>query len=178
MEWNAVVSVYQDGFTRALRALEKFGQVERSSYYNLLLMKLDDAVAVLEPVERLTEQSPALYDAISRIAPAMRCFEFHSAEEFKERARSIMLEWVPRLAGQTFHVRLRRRGGKHELSVHETERVLNETIVRATALSGNSAKVSFSEPDAVVAIDAVDDRAGLSLWTREDLACHRLLRPD
>ena len=178
MEWNVVVSIYQDGFTRALRALEKFGPVERSPYYNLLVMKLDDAVALLEPVERLTEQNPSLYDAISRVAPAMCCFEFHSAEEFRERAKSIVLGWVPRLAGRTFHVRLHRRGAKHELSAHETERDLNETIVRATALSGNSAKVSFTEPDAVVAIDTVDDRAGISLWTREDLARHRLLRPD
>jgi tRNA(Ser,Leu) C12 N-acetylase TAN1 len=178
MQWNAVVSIYRDGFTRALRALEKFGQVERSPYYNVLLVKLDDAVALLEPVERLTEQSPALYDAISRIAPAMCCFEFHSAEEFRERAESILLGWLPRLAGRSFHVRLHRRGAKHELSVHETERVLNDTVVRATASSGDPARISFTEPDAVIAIDIVDDRAGASLWTREDLARHRLLRPD
>jgi len=30
----------------------------------------------------------------------------------------------------------------------------------------------------VIAIDTIDDRAGISLWAREDLARHRLLRPD
>jgi len=30
----------------------------------------------------------------------------------------------------------------------------------------------------VIAIDTVDDRAGIGLWTREDLTRHHLLRPD
>jgi hypothetical protein len=30
----------------------------------------------------------------------------------------------------------------------------------------------------VVVIDTIDHRAGLALWTREDLAHHRLLKPD
>ena len=69
-DWNVVVSIYQDGFKRALRALEALGPVERSPYYNVLAMRVDDPVALLEAVERRTEESPALYDAISRVAPA------------------------------------------------------------------------------------------------------------
>jgi hypothetical protein len=38
--------------------------------------------------------------------------------------------------------------------------------------------LTFGDPDIVIAIDAVDGRAAVSLWTREDLAKHRLLRPD
>jgi len=34
------------------------------------------------------------------------------------------------------------------------------------------------DPDAVIAIDSVDHRAGMALWTRDDLKCHPLLRPD
>jgi hypothetical protein len=30
----------------------------------------------------------------------------------------------------------------------------------------------------VIAIDTVDDTAGIALWTCEDVAHHRLLRPD
>ncbi len=46
----------------------------------------------------------------------------------------------------------------------------------AQALHGS--KISFTDPDVVIAIDTVDDRAGIGLWTREELARHRLLRPD
>jgi hypothetical protein len=32
-DWNVVVSIYQDGFKRTLRALQEFGPFERSPYY-------------------------------------------------------------------------------------------------------------------------------------------------
>jgi hypothetical protein len=92
-DWNVVVSVFQDGFRRALRALQKLGQAERSPYYNVLVMKVEDPIALLEVIEKRTEENPALYDAISRVAPARRDFDFLSEEEFVERAKSIMYEW-------------------------------------------------------------------------------------
>jgi hypothetical protein len=85
-------------------------------------MSVDDPAALLTAVEQRTEESPALYDAISRVAPAMRTFEFHSVEEFKEKVVAILLEWPPRLTGRTFHVRLHRRGDKRELSTQDVER--------------------------------------------------------
>lgn len=65
-DWNVVISIYQDGFKRALHALHEFGPVERSPYYNVLMMKVEDPMALLDAVERRTEENPALYDAISR----------------------------------------------------------------------------------------------------------------
>ena len=38
--------------------------------------------------------------------------------------------------------------------------------------------ISFKDPDAVIVIDTIDHRAGIALWTRDDLKHHRLLRPD
>jgi hypothetical protein len=43
-------------------------------------MKVDDPVAAIEAIERQTDERPALYDAIPRVAPAMRTFEFQSME--------------------------------------------------------------------------------------------------
>ena len=53
-DWNVIVSVYQDGFRRALRALQQFGQAERSPYHNVLVMKVEDPMAVLEAIEKRT----------------------------------------------------------------------------------------------------------------------------
>jgi hypothetical protein len=44
-DWNVVISVYQDGFRRALHALREFGPVERSPYHNVLVMKVEDPTA-------------------------------------------------------------------------------------------------------------------------------------
>ena len=42
-------------------------RVEHSPYHNVLLMAVEDPIALLEAIERQTEIDPALYDAISRV---------------------------------------------------------------------------------------------------------------
>lgn len=177
-DWNVVVSVYQNGFRTALRALKELGPVEKSPYYNVLLMKAGDPGALLDSIEQKADLSGALYDAISRVAPAMRTFGFHSVEELREKFESILLEWLPRLAGSSFHVRLNHRGDRHGLQTQEIERIFDDFILAAAAAAGTPCTVSFTDPDAVIAIDTVDDRGGIALWTRADLARHHLLRPD
>jgi tRNA(Ser,Leu) C12 N-acetylase TAN1 len=177
-DWNIIVTIYQEGFRRALRALQDIGPAERGPYHNVLVMKVDHPMAFLEAIERLTEERPALYDAIARVAPAMRAFDFSSAEGFKDNAKTIVLEWLPSLAGKSFHARLHRRGPKLGLHTPDVERFLNDIIIEATAKAGLPGRISFTDPDAVIVIDTVDDRAGLAMWTREDIAHHRLLRPD
>ena len=135
-DWNMVVTIYQEAFRRALRALQDIGPAAPGPYHNLLVMKVDDPMAVLEAIERLTEQRPALYDAIARVAPAMRTFDFSSAESFKDNAKSIVLEWLPSLAGKSFHARLHRRGPKPGLHTPDVERFLNDVIVEAAAKAG------------------------------------------
>jgi tRNA(Ser,Leu) C12 N-acetylase TAN1 len=177
-DWNVIVTVFQDGYRRALRALRDLGSADRSPYHNVLIMKVDDPLTLLAAVEARTEESPALYDAVSRVAPAQRSFDFHSAEDFMDNVRSILREWSPILAGRAFHVRLNRRGTRHDLRTQETERLLNDAALDAAGGMAVSGKIAFTDADAVIAIDAIDNRAGVGLWTREDLARHRLLRPD
>lgn len=177
-DWNVVVSIFQDGYRRALRALQKLGVAERSLYHNVLVMKVDDPVVLLDAIEKRTEEDPALYDAISRVAPAMRNFDFLSEAEFVEKAQSVIREWLPRLAGRSLHVRLRRRGTKHDLRTQDAERLFNDAIVDATTRAGTPSKISFTDPDVVIEIDTVDNRAGLGLWTRDELARYHVLRPD
>ena len=177
-DWNLVVTIFQDGFRRALRALRILGPIERTPYHNVLTMKVDDPVESLEAIELKTQESTALYDAISRVSPAIHGFDFQSAEEFLAKAKSLLVEWSPRLAGRSFHVRLHRRGPKYDLGSQQTEHLFNDAILDATTKLGDPGKLSFTDPDAVIAIDTIDERAGVALWTRDDLARHRLLRPD
>lgn len=177
-DWNVIVTTYQQGFRRALRSLQEIGPTERSGYYNVLVMKVDDPLTVLEAVERLTEKRPALYDAISRVAPAMRSFDFQSPEAFKAGTEAVLLEWIDKLVERSLHVRLHRRGSRLDLRSPDAERLFDDFVIDATTKAGRPARISFSDPDALIVIDTIDDRAGLAVWTRADLARHRLLRPD
>jgi tRNA(Ser,Leu) C12 N-acetylase TAN1 len=177
-DWNVIVTIYQQGFRRAINALQKIGPTDRTPYYNVLAMQVDEPVAALEAIERLTEERPALYDTIARVAPAAFTCEFQSPERFKDCAESFLLGLLPKLAGRSFHVRVHRRGSKLELRTPEAERLFNDFIVTETGRAGAVARITFAEPDAVIVIDTVDDRAGMAMWTNDDLARHRLLHPD
>ena len=63
--------------------------MERSSYHNVLVMAVANPADLLEEIERCSADDPALYDAISRVAPASRCFDFATAQEFCERAKAL-----------------------------------------------------------------------------------------
>lgn len=39
---------------------------------------------------------------------------------------------------------------------------------------GTPARIDFSDPDAILAVETVGQRAGLSLWSREVIARHPL----
>jgi hypothetical protein len=89
-----------------------------------------------------------------------------------------MLDWLPLLADRSFHVRLHRRGERHVLRSPEIERILDDDVLDGTRNLGAPARISFADADLIIAIDTVDHRTGLALWSREDLARYRLLRPD
>lgn len=89
-----------------------------------------------------------------------------------------MLRWTSELAGKRFHVRLHRRGFKGRLSSPEEERQLDVALLQALEQAGSPGKVAFDDPDTIVAIETVGNRAGLSLWTREDLRRFPLLGLD
>ena len=177
-DWNTIVTIYQQGFRRAIRALQKIGPTERTPYYNVLAMRADDPMATLETIERWTEEQPALYDAVARVAPAGFTFEFQSPQDFRDHVKSFLLEQLSKLAGRSFHVRLHHRGSRLEMRTPDAERQFNEFIVAATAKSGAAAHIGFTEADVIVVIDTIDNRAAIAIWNREDLARHRLLRPD
>jgi poly-gamma-glutamate synthesis protein (capsule biosynthesis protein) len=177
-DWNVVVTVFQGGFKRAVRALHELGRVERSAYHNVLVMAVENPLELLDAIERRSTDDPALYDAISRVAPASRCFDFETASEFCERAKAIALEWLPRLANRTFHVRVHGRGLGRYLHTQDAERIIDDALLGALETLGARGVLSFSDPDAIIVVDSVDDRAGLALWTRDDLKRHPLLRPD
>jgi tRNA(Ser,Leu) C12 N-acetylase TAN1 len=75
-------------------------------------------------------------------------------------------------------VRLHRRGAKYNLGMQDAERLFNDAIVDATTRAATPSTISFTDPDVVIAIDTVDHRAGLAMWTREEIARYHVLRPD
>ncbi len=132
-------------------------------------------MAVADPDRFLQEfgaavaETPGILNFIAHVFAAQRTFDFATVEEFEAKARDAALAWAPLLAGKRFHVRLHRRGLKGVLSTPNEERFLDEALLQALSAAGTPGHIGFDEADFVIHIETVDHRAGLSLWSREDM---------
>jgi tRNA(Ser,Leu) C12 N-acetylase TAN1 len=129
-------------------------------------------------LEERAAHEPVLLDTISRVAPAATAFNFSSIVDFEEKAKNAVTQWVPSLMRASFHVRLHHRGRKEAIATTAIERSIGEYLLDRLAAAGTPGRIAFENPDAVIAVDTVDSRAGIGLWTRDDLGRYRFLRPD
>lgn len=177
-EWNVVATVNSRQFIRACRLLEQYGRVDRTDYYNVMVMSVDDVTEFLARLEELTAHVPDVLDVVSRAVPVATSFDFQTAKEFEARARQAVLRWTSELAGKSFHVRLHRRGFKHKLPSQQEERLLDETLLSALEAAGTPGSITFDDPDAIIDVEIVGHRAGMSCWTRDDLRRYPFLKLD
>ena len=173
--WNAIITAQENRLPEARRALRALGHVERTGFYNVLAMKVDEPEGFLERLERLFAEHPRVVESVASIFAAERSFDFSSTAEFESKAREAALAWVPDLAGKTFHVRVHRRGWKRTLVSPDEERALADALLAAIRETGNPARVTFEDPDAIVLIETIGGRAGMALRTRDDYRRHPLL---
>lgn len=177
-EWNVVVTVRERGFIKACEILEQMGTVSRTGFYNVLVMKVDDIDAFLDAFAEDVARHEDTLEYVARVAPARTVFNFSTAEEFEDRAREHALALAPGIAGRSFHVRLHRRGFKGRLKSPQEERFLDDLLLAEAERAGAPARIDFDDPDAVLAVDTVGNRAGMSLWTRDDLRRYPFLKVD
>ncbi len=181
MDWNVVVTAYDwRGLRSARRLLSRYGEVARTEFHNVLVLKVADITAFLEAISTATEQDVSLRNDISRIMPAQATFVFATTAEFEEEARAIAREWADRVVGGSFHVRLHRRRGDSpvKLSAQAEERSLVDSILQRLRELGQPGRLDFEDPDYVIDIETVGGRAGMSLWSRDDLKRFPFLRVD
>jgi len=177
-DWNVVISVRERGFRPAFELLEELGPVAKTDFYNILVMKVDNIRNFLETLREWVKEDTHILSLISRVMPVIQTFNFQSAEEFEEKATEAASKWVSMLADRSFHVRMHRRGFKEKMASNAEERFLDDFLLDALKREGMGGDISFQNPDAIVVVETVGSRAGMSIWTREDLDRYPFLRLD
>lgn len=135
--WNVVVTARQDRLPEARRALRALGHVERTGFYNVLALNVDELESFLPRLDRLVADHPSLAESIASVFPADRCFDFADAADFESKARDAALAWASQLAGKSFHVRVHRRGRKRTLVSPDEERAVGRRAPRGDARGGH-----------------------------------------
>lgn len=174
-----VATLLPDGFHDAMRLLPRFGSVHRTAYWDVLVMHTEEPAATfMEQVQSLLNEDATLANAVARLVPVTDTFSYATPEAFRHAAQRVVEPWADDLADARFHVRMHRRGFKGRLSSHVEEQALGRHLLDCLARRGDAAQVSFDDPDWIIAVETVDDRAGLSRWQRSDLVRYELLRLD
>jgi tRNA(Ser,Leu) C12 N-acetylase TAN1 len=177
-EWNVVVSVRDRNYKRARHLLENFGLVSRTGFYNVLVLKVDNITHMLEVLRERVATDDKTRASLAHVMPVTRSFSFQTPEEFEAKAKEAVLPWLPELAGKGFHVRIHRRGFKGRLSSQDEERMLDGFLLENLEKAGTPAYITFEDPDAILAVETVNQWAGLALWARDDLKRYPFLHLD
>ncbi|WP_455222222.1 hypothetical protein, partial [Kaarinaea lacus] len=116
MDWNVVVTVQEHGFKQAREFLQEFGKVNKTEFFNVLVMQVRDIGEFLEAIKSAITIHSQVVGVIARIMPVTNTFRFQTPSEFEEKAKAIVAPWLAELAGKRFHVRMHRRGFKGRMS--------------------------------------------------------------
>ena len=177
-EANAVVNLNSRGLKQAIGILGVFGPIRRTGFFNILFLRADDIPSMLESLRKMSTRDPGSLSFLARIVPVSHAFTFQTPEEFEEKAGQIALGWIDDLAGKSFHVRMRRRGFKGRMSGLDEEHFLDRLLLEALEEKGSPGRITFENPDVIMAVETVGQWAGLSLWRHEDLERYPFVRLD
>lgn len=168
-DWNVIVTLPEATASEARRLLRRWGRLRRCPYFHVLVMTVASPEGFLRDFGGAVAKDPGLLNFVAHVFPAQRTFDFATVEEFETKARETALAWMPQLAGKGYHVRLRRRGLKGILSTPTEEHFLDDALLQALNAGGAPGHLAFDDPDFVVHVETVDHRAGMALWSRDEL---------
>jgi tRNA(Ser,Leu) C12 N-acetylase TAN1 len=167
---NVVVTVRDhDDYAYVEETLRNFGEVERTSFFNVLLLRVDEPEMFCEALASALVADRRLAGALGHAAPATHTFQFESTDEFEAATIAIARELADDVADASFHVRVHRRGGPSDLAAPDEESLIADTLLEALPAIGSSGVVTFDDPDVVVDVQTVGHWAGVGLRTRDDL---------
>ena len=177
-DWNVVATIHEGHFKAALQFLRTFGELGKTDYFNVLVVKVDDIQRLLDDLRWEFQAAPGLQHVVSRIVPIGVSFDFQEPAEFEANVRQAVTRWLPKLAGASFHVRMHRRGFKGRLSSQHEEQFVDRFIADELSERGATARIDFEDPDYIIDIETVGQRAGVGLWTRAQRLRYPFLKLD
>lgn len=164
-QWNVLATSFEGYRDLLLRVLKKFGRFGGAGYRNVAIGRVEDVPVFLDALRDAMAAEPRLGAVVAKAVPIARTVRFDPAELFDaltEAARPMF----PELAGGTFHVRVERRGLKGLLHAAEVEKHVGAAAWAALEADGHAPKVSFKDPDRVLLIETIGERAGLTVIDR------------
>lgn len=166
MEWNVLVTAFIRKERVLLPLLREFGEFQGSGFRDVIIGAVENRDGFFEAVERLRREHPGRVRHLSRLAPMDRTFRFDVAD-LREKLKEALTPCANALVkGSTFFIRVRRRGHKGELSSLEIEQEMSGFSIDLAEKAGRQVHVRFEEPDTILIVETIGNRAGVGIITR------------
>ena len=174
-EWNILATAFWGRGKDALRLLTQYGEFRGSGFKDVLQGHVEDVNLFLEKLELMRQADPDRLSSLSQILPLERTFNF-SLSDFMDKLKETVSPYAEKVEGKKFYVRVKRRGHKGEMSSLEIEKEISAFIFEKLEEAGKQAQVSFNDPDLVIIVETIANRAGVALVTREMKEKYPLIR--
>jgi tRNA(Ser,Leu) C12 N-acetylase TAN1 len=175
LDWNLVVTAHGGRRHDLIHALRPIVKLTRAGYSEVLIGKTPDVDACLAGIAARAETDAVFAgEILARVVPVTRTFMLAAEIEPQLVAETATL--LDAVAGNTFHVRVERRGHRRLVQSDQLERRLGTALVAALAARGETPRVTFDDPDLIVAVELIGDAAGIGLVPRAWRQRHRFVR--
>ncbi|MGZ3567201.1 MAG: THUMP domain-containing protein [Thermodesulfobacteriota bacterium] len=165
-EWNILATAFWGRGKDALRLLTPHGEFKGSGFKDVLQGYVEDVHLFLDMLELMRQENPDRMTSLSQILALERTFTFN-LPDFMDKLKETVLPYVEKVEGKKFYVRVKRRGHKGEMSSLEIEKEISSFIFEKLEEARKRAQVSFSDPDVIIMVETIANRAGVALVTRE-----------
>lgn len=174
-DWNLVVTAYGGRRHDLVHALRPIVRLKRAGYAEVTVGRVDDLEATLAAIAARADADPVFAGEImARVVPVSRTFAL--ADEVEAQLVAETAAFGATVGEQSFHVRVERRGRKRELPSNELERRLGGALVDAIQATGATPRVTFADPDVIVAVELIGEYGGIGLVPRAWRAAYRFVR--
>ncbi len=175
LDWNLVVTAHGGRRHDLIHALRPIVRLTRAGYSEVLVGRADDLETCLAGIAARADGDEVLAtEILARVVPVERTFALAADVTAQIVAESALL--LDALAGTTFHVRVERRGRRRVLQSDELERQVGTALVEALRARGDTPRVSFKDPDLIVAVELIGDAGGIGLVPRALRQRYRFVR--
>lgn len=160
---------------RILAALAPVGRFRTGGYPQVLLgvVTRGPGEPLATGIEDLVAGRPPFDELLERVVPVERAIRF-VREDVTETLCEEMEGAGPRLSGKSFHVRAHLRGLKGLVEHPAVERALGGFLFDRAEETGAPARVTFEDPDVIVAVEVAGQRVGYAFLDRDLRASSRV----
>jgi tRNA(Ser,Leu) C12 N-acetylase TAN1 len=144
----------------ALAELKPLGKFRTSGYRRVL-------VGECAPGVGLAELGAGTLATVQRVFVAEQCLAFER-DDVTETLCVVLEDQISRFVGKSFFVRANLRGMKGRLETPTVERALGAFLIDACVAAGEPGRVTFDDPDVVLAVETIGSTVAWALVNREE----------